>query len=72
MGGVCAVICSLAAEKGFEFLRGPVRRIGLPDIPTPAGHALEQFYYPTAERIAAVARDMVERSAGRIAAVSQG
>ena len=28
-------------------------RIGLPDVPTPAGYTLEQFYYPDAARIAA-------------------
>ncbi len=59
MGGVCAEIASLAAEKGFEFLRGPVRRIGMPDIPTPAGYTLEQFIYPNREKIAQVARGMV-------------
>jgi len=35
-----------------------VRRIGLPDIPAPAGYTLEQFYYPDVERIAAAIRDM--------------
>ena len=58
MGGVCAEIGCLAAEKWFRLLKGPVRRVGLPDVPSPAGFALEQFYYPDAERIAAVIRDM--------------
>jgi hypothetical protein len=44
-GGVCAEIGCLAAEKGFHFLKAPVARVGLPDIPTPAGYTLEQFYY---------------------------
>ena len=59
MGGVCAEIGCLVAEKGFSFLKGPVRRMGLPDIPTPAGFNLEQFYYPNAQRIATVIREMV-------------
>jgi len=59
MGGVCAEICCLAAERGFHYLRAPVARVGLPDIPTPAGHTLEQFYYPDAARIAKVARLLV-------------
>jgi pyruvate dehydrogenase E1 component beta subunit len=59
MGGVCAEIGCLAAEKWFHHLRAPVRRIGLPDIPCPAGYTLEQFYYPDAKRIAAVVRDML-------------
>ena len=58
-GGLCAEIGCLAAEKGFADLKAPVRRIGLPDIPTPAGFTLEQFYYPDAARIAAAARALV-------------
>jgi len=48
----------LAAEKWFHLLKGPVRRVGLPDVPSPAGYALEQFYYPSVERIGAVIREM--------------
>jgi pyruvate dehydrogenase E1 component beta subunit len=59
-GGVCAEIGCLAAEKGFSDLKAPVRRVGLPDIPTPAGYALEQFFYPDAARIAAAAREVVQ------------
>jgi pyruvate dehydrogenase E1 component beta subunit len=62
-GGLCAEIGCLAAEKGFADLKAPVCRIGLPDIPTPAGYALEQFYYPDAARIAAACRALV---AGRV------
>jgi pyruvate dehydrogenase E1 component beta subunit len=58
-GGVCAEIGCLAAEKGFRDLKAPVRRVGLPDVPAPAGFALEQFYYPDAARIAAAARQLV-------------
>jgi pyruvate dehydrogenase E1 component beta subunit len=58
MGGVCAEIGCLAAEKWFGLLKGPVRRIGLPDVPSPAGYALEQHYYPSVERIAATIREM--------------
>ncbi len=60
MGGVCAEIGCLAAEKWFHLLQAPVRRVGLPDIPTPAGYTLEQFYYPDADRIAGVVREMVK------------
>jgi pyruvate dehydrogenase E1 component beta subunit len=59
MGGVCAEIGCLVAEKGFQDLRGPVRRIGLPDSPIPAGYTLEQFYFPDKNRIAKVIREMV-------------
>jgi pyruvate/2-oxoglutarate/acetoin dehydrogenase E1 component len=59
-GGVCAEIGCLAAEKGFHDLKAPVARVGLPDIPAPAGYTLEQFYYPDAKRIAEVARALVQ------------
>jgi len=58
MGGVCAEIGFLAAEKCFDALKGPVRRIGLPDVPTPAGFTLEQFYYPDVKRISNTIREM--------------
>ena len=58
-GGLCAEIGCLAAEKGVKHLKAPVRRIGLPDVPTPAGYTLEQFYYPDAARIAATARELM-------------
>lgn len=58
-GGVCAEIGCLAAEKGFADLKAPVVRIGLPDVPTPAGYTLEQFYYPDADRIAKAVRQLV-------------
>ncbi len=58
-GGLCAEIGCLAAEKGFADLKAPVCRVGLPDVPTPAGYTLEQFYYPDAARIAAAARGIV-------------
>ncbi|QPJ65270.1 MAG: alpha-ketoacid dehydrogenase subunit beta [Candidatus Nitrohelix vancouverensis] len=59
MGGVCAEIGCLVAEKGFKDLKAPVRRIGLPDIPHPAGYTLEQFYYPNTETIAQTIRELV-------------
>lgn len=52
MGGVCAEIGCLVAEKAFEYLKSPINRVGLPDSPTPAGFTLEQYYYPTSEKIA--------------------
>ncbi|HSW72429.1 MAG TPA: transketolase C-terminal domain-containing protein [Chlamydiales bacterium] len=49
LGGVCAEIGCLVAEKGFHSLKAPIMRVGLPDCPSPAGDALEQFYYPNVE-----------------------
>lgn len=58
-GGVCAEIGCLAAEKGFADLKAPVVRIGLPDVPTPAGYTLEQFYYPNVARITAAVHQLL-------------
>lgn len=58
-GGVCAEIGCLAAERGYTDLKAPVARVGLPDIPTPAGYTLEQYFYPDAARIAAAAMNLV-------------
>ena len=59
IGGVCAELGCIAAEKGFAFLKAPVRRIALPDVPTPAGYTLEQFFYPDAAKIATAARELI-------------
>jgi len=60
MGGVCAEIGCLVAEKGFSYLKAPVRRMGLPDVPTPAGFTLEQFLYPDVQRISGVIKEMMK------------
>jgi pyruvate dehydrogenase E1 component beta subunit len=60
-GGVCAEVGCLVAEKGYADLKAPVCRIGLPDVPAPAGYTLEQFYYPDTGRIASAARNLVRR-----------
>lgn len=62
MGGVCAEIGCLVAEKGFPFLKAPVRRLGLPDVPSPAGFTLEQYYYPDVKKITHMIKEMVNSS----------
>jgi len=60
MGGSCAEIGCLVAEKGFDLLKAPIRRIGLPDAPAPAGYTLEQCYYPNEQRIAEGIRSLCD------------
>ncbi len=45
-GGVGAEIAALVAEKGFDYLKAPVRRVACVDVPTPASYALEAKFYP--------------------------
>lgn len=53
-GGVGAEISALIAEKGFGYLKSPVKRIASLDIPTPASAVLEaKFYAGKADVIAA-------------------
>jgi pyruvate dehydrogenase E1 component beta subunit len=58
--GPGAEICALVAERGFSSLRGPVARVTAPFAPAPFANQLEHDYYPTADRIAALARATVE------------
>ena len=44
--GVSAEIAAVVADKAFEHLLAPIKRVGLPDSPTPASYELEKYYYP--------------------------
>jgi acetoin:2,6-dichlorophenolindophenol oxidoreductase subunit beta len=61
MGGLCAEIGCMVAEKAFRDLKSPVRRLGWPDIPTPAGYHLEQQFYPGVEAIVSTIQEMVSQ-----------
>ncbi len=61
MAGWSAEIAALVGEKAFDALRGPVARVGLPDIPTPASRALEDVFYPGKEAIKARVRELLAR-----------
>jgi pyruvate dehydrogenase E1 component beta subunit len=58
IGGACAELGFRVAEKRFSALRAPIGRVGLPDVPTPAGYTLEQFFYPNIEKIKKKIRDL--------------
>jgi pyruvate/2-oxoglutarate/acetoin dehydrogenase E1 component len=62
MGGVCAELACMVAERAFEALRAPVRRVGLPDVPTPAGRTLEGYYYPDVDRMASAMIELARYS----------
>jgi len=56
---VCSVAPELAAmivEEGFESLKAPIRRVGIPNVPIPYHEAEEDFITPTAAKIVAAAR----------------
>jgi pyruvate dehydrogenase E1 component beta subunit len=49
--GVASEVAALVAEKGFKYLKDPVRRIALADCPAPVSHSLEKVFYPTASTL---------------------
>jgi pyruvate dehydrogenase E1 component beta subunit len=53
--GLSSEIAALAAEKAFDRLKAPVRRISLADCPAPVSQPLEKAFYPTATTIAKAA-----------------
>lgn len=59
--GLAAEIAALVCENIFEFLRAPIKRITLPDIPAPASANLEKAYYPSAATIVRAVREMIQR-----------
>jgi len=49
--GITAEISALIFEESFDYIKSPVRRVTLPDVPAPASRTLEKVYYPTSENI---------------------
>lgn len=44
-GGVSAEIAAQIFEKGFNYLKSPIKRVCLPDVPAPTSKILEKEYY---------------------------
>jgi pyruvate/2-oxoglutarate/acetoin dehydrogenase E1 component len=51
LAGVGAEIAALIADRAFQWLDGPVRRLGGLDTPVPFSPSLEDAYRPDAEKI---------------------
>jgi pyruvate dehydrogenase E1 component beta subunit len=56
--GVTAELAAVIAEGAFHHLDAPVRRLGALDVPVPFSPTLEDETVPTAELIAATAREL--------------
>jgi len=59
--GLASEISALVAEKAFKYLKAPVERVTLPDLPAPASRTLEQAYYPTAQTIVEAVRKTLDQ-----------
>jgi len=63
-GGVGAEIAAMVSEKGFNYLKAPVRRIAALDTPTPASHVLEDRFYPSKTDIVSVCLELYGHKSG--------
>ncbi len=54
-----AQVAALIADKAFEHLDGPVRRVATPDVPIPFSPPLEQAVLPSVDRIRDACRDLL-------------
>jgi pyruvate/2-oxoglutarate/acetoin dehydrogenase E1 component len=52
-------IAAMVADRGFDTLDAPIKRLTAPHTPVPFSPPLEQFYVPSAERIAEAVREIV-------------
>jgi acetoin:2,6-dichlorophenolindophenol oxidoreductase subunit beta len=57
--GMAADIASIVAEKAFEALKAPIRKVTPPHTPIPFAPNLEDAYLPSADKIAAAVREIV-------------
>src|SRR5208337_4874224 len=60
-GGAAADIAALIADKGFDFLDAPVKRVTALDVPIPFSPPLESAVVPDAQRIERAIRELVGR-----------
>jgi acetoin:2,6-dichlorophenolindophenol oxidoreductase subunit beta len=62
--GVAAEIAAIAAERGWQYLRGPVRRVTPPDCPAPVSRPLEDAFHPGPVAIAEACLSLLDAPTG--------
>ena len=60
IAGVASEVSFQVTTKAFSSLKAPPQRIGLPDVPTPAGNILENFFYPDPDDISKMIKKVME------------
>jgi len=58
-GGAGAEFAARIAEKAFDYLDAPVKRVASLDVPTPYSPPLEAFYLPNKDKVLAAARELL-------------
>ena len=59
-GGFGGEIAALLADKGFDYLDGPVKRVGALFCPIPFAVTMEQLYQPGVDRILQAVHELIE------------
>jgi pyruvate dehydrogenase E1 component beta subunit len=57
--GAAAEIAAVIADKGFDFLDAPVKRLTAPDVPIPFSPPMEKFVLPDETKIIAAVKELV-------------
>lgn len=58
-GGAAAEIAAVIADKGFDLLDGPVKRLTTPDVPIPFSPPMEKFVLPDDAKIVSAVKELV-------------
>jgi len=58
--GFAAEIAAFVCEKAFKYLKAPIVRITLPDVPAPASSVLENIYYPNSDDIIKAIEEVIQ------------
>ncbi|HEX6510663.1 MAG TPA: transketolase C-terminal domain-containing protein [Chloroflexota bacterium] len=59
--GVAAGLAAIIADEGFGSLKAPIKRVSTMAVPVPYAQPMEDYVTPSAERIAAAAREVTGR-----------
>ena len=59
--GISSEVAAIVAEKAFDFLKAPIRRIALPPCPCPVSKVLEDVFYPSHADIVKFAYRMLKK-----------
>jgi len=62
-GGFGAEVAALVADKGFDFLDAPVKRVAAPDTPVPFSPPLEDFFLPNEAKLIEAVREIMLKGA---------
>lgn len=58
IAGLSAEIAAMVSEKGFNYLKAPIKRVNSADCPTPASYILEKEFYPSVDDIVLAAKEI--------------